>query len=67
VAVLLVDFLAAMAVITFGLLYAKVDPVYLALLSAITFILFFVVSILLTRSDQYVRSQRKPSAPRSRD
>jgi len=50
VAVLLVDFLAAMGVITFGLLYAKVDPVYLVLLSAITFGLFFIVWALLAKS-----------------
>jgi len=50
VAVLLVDFLAAMGVITFGLLYAKVDPVYLVLLSAMTFVLFFIVWALLAKS-----------------
>ena len=50
VAVLLIDFLAAMGVITFGLLYAKVNPVYLVLLSAITFGLFFVVWVLLAKS-----------------
>jgi hypothetical protein len=50
VAVLLVDFLAAMAVIAFGVIYAKVDPVYLVLLSAITFALFFIVWALLARS-----------------
>jgi len=50
IAVLLVDFLAAMGVITFGLIYAKADPVYLVLLSAITFGLFFVVWALLARS-----------------
>lgn len=43
VAVLLVDFLAAMAVITGGLLYARVDPAYLLVLGAITFALFFLV------------------------
>jgi hypothetical protein len=50
VAVLLVDFLAAMGVMTFGLIYAKVDPIYLVLLSAITFGLFFVVWALLVKS-----------------
>ncbi len=50
VAVLLVDFLAAMAVITGGLLYARVDPVYLVLLGAITFALFFLVWALLAKS-----------------
>jgi hypothetical protein len=47
VAVLLIDFLATMGVITAGLLYAKVDPAYLVLLSAITFRLFLVVWVLL--------------------
>ena len=47
VAVLLIDFLAAMGVITFGLLYAKVNPVYLALVAAITFVLFYIVWVLL--------------------
>ena len=50
VAVLLVDFLAAMGVMTFGLIYARVDPAYLVLLSAITFGLFFIVWALLARS-----------------
>ena len=50
VVVLLADFLAAMGVITFGLIYAKVDPVYLVLLSAITFGLFFIVWALLAKS-----------------
>jgi len=45
--VLLADFLAAMGVITFGLFYAKISPVYLLLLSAITFSLFFLVWVLL--------------------
>jgi membrane-bound metal-dependent hydrolase YbcI (DUF457 family) len=53
--VLLVDFLATMGVITFGLLYARVDPVYLALLAGITFALFFVISFLLRRSSVSVR------------
>jgi hypothetical protein len=57
--VLLADFLVTMVVITFGLLYAKVNPVYLAILAGITFALFFVVSTLLTRSDVYVESQKK--------
>jgi hypothetical protein len=48
--VLLADFLAAMAVITFGLLYARVDPIYLVVLSAITFALFFIVSFLMRQS-----------------
>jgi len=55
VAVLLADFLAAMGVITFGLIYAKVDPVYLALLSAITFGLFLIVWALLARSGKPAR------------
>jgi hypothetical protein len=50
--VLLVDFLAAMGVMTFGLLYAKVDPVYLVLLAAITFALFFMVWALLAKSSE---------------
>ena len=50
VVVLLADFLAAMGVITFGLIYARVDPVYLVLLSAITFGLFFIVLVLLAKS-----------------
>jgi hypothetical protein len=45
-----VDFLAAMGVMTAGLLYAKVNPIYLVLLSAITFALFFVVGALLRKS-----------------
>lgn len=52
VAVLLADFLAAMGVIAFGVIYAKVDPVYLVLLSAITFALFFVVWALLAKSSK---------------
>jgi len=59
VAVLLVDFLAAMAVITFGLLYAKASPLDLVILAGLTFALFFVVSALLSKSDQYLRSQRR--------
>jgi len=51
-AVLLVDFLAAMGVITFGLLYARVNPVYLFLLASITFGLFFLVWALLSRADR---------------
>jgi hypothetical protein len=39
---------------TFGLLYAKISPVYLVLLSSITFVLFFILSVLLTDSDRYV-------------
>lgn len=50
VAILLVDFLAAMGVMTFGLLYANVDPVYLAVLSAVTFALFLLVWVMLRRS-----------------
>ena len=50
VAVLLIDFLAAMAVITGGLLYAKVAPVYLVILAGITFALFFIVWALLSKS-----------------
>jgi len=50
VAVLLVDFLAAVGVMTFGLLYARVDPVYLVLLSAVTFALFLLVWVMLRRS-----------------
>jgi hypothetical protein len=49
VAVLLIDLLAAMGVMTFGLLYARVDPAYLALLSAITFALFLLVWVMLRR------------------
>ena len=52
--VLLVDFLATMGVITFGLLYAKVEPVYLALLAGITFALFFIVSFLVRSSSASV-------------
>jgi hypothetical protein len=51
-AILVVDFLATMGAITFGLIYAKMDPVYLVLLSAITFGLFFVVWALLARSSK---------------
>jgi hypothetical protein len=50
VAVLLVDFLAAMGAITFGLVYAKVELVYIVLLSAITFGLLFIVWALLAKS-----------------
>ena len=50
VAVLLVDFLAAMGVITAGLLYARISPVYLVCLGVITFALFFIVWVLLSRS-----------------
>ena len=59
VAVLLVDFLAAMAVITFGLLYAKTNPIDLVILAGLTFALFFVVSALLHRSDAYVRARKR--------
>ena len=55
---LLVDFLAAMAVITFGLLYAKESPIDLVILGGLTFALFFVVSALLSKSDQYVRQEQ---------
>ncbi len=40
---------------TAGLIYARVNPVYLVLLSAITFALFFLVWALLVKS---ARSQR---------
>jgi len=59
VAVLLVDFLAAMAVITFGLLYAKESPVDLLILAGLTFGLFFVISILLSRSERYLRGEQR--------
>lgn len=54
VTVLLVDFLAAMRVMTAGLIYTKVDPVYLVILSGITFGLFFLVWALLVRSGRPV-------------
>jgi len=57
--ILLVDFLVAMGVMTFGLLYAKISPIYLVLLSSITFVLFFIVSILLVDSDRYVAKGRR--------
>jgi hypothetical protein len=50
VVVLLVDFLAVMGVMTGGLLYAHIQPIFLALLSAVTFALFLFVWILMTRS-----------------
>ena len=55
-AILLADFLAAMGSITFGLLYAKVNPVYLVLLCAITFGLFLTVWALLAKSDSAMSS-----------
>ena len=55
---LLADFLAAVAAITFGLLYAKVDPVYLILLLGITFALFFIVWWLL--GHQVASEQKNP-------
>lgn len=55
--------MAAMGVITFGLLYAKISPIYLVLLAGITFVLFFVVSILLVGSDRYVDKGRADSLP----
>lgn len=57
-AVLLVDFLAAMAVITFGILYARASPIDLVILGGLTFALFFLVSALLSKSDQYVRKEQ---------
>jgi hypothetical protein len=50
VTVLLIDFLAAMGVMTGGLLYAHIQPIYLAVLSGITFVLFLFVWILMTRT-----------------
>ena len=56
VAVLLADFLAAMAVMTGGLLYTKIAPAYLLLLVGLTFGLFFVVWLLLALSNKATRS-----------
>ncbi len=51
VAVLLADFLAAMAVITFGLLYARTSPFDLLILTSITIGFFLVVLVLLSKSE----------------
>lgn len=51
-AVLLVDFLATLAVTTAAFVYDRLSPVDLLVLSLPTFVLFFVVGALLTESDR---------------
>lgn len=57
--VLLVDFLVTMSVVTGGLLYAKINPVYLLMISVVTFVLFFVIWGLLLGSNKYVAKEKK--------
>ena len=49
--VLLIDFIATMGVTTAGVLYLRTSPLYLLLLAMVTFVLFFVISGLLSLSD----------------
>ena len=57
--VLLIDFLVTMGVATAGLLYIKVNPLYLLMMSVLTFVLFLIVWALLLGSNKYLAKERK--------
>jgi hypothetical protein len=59
-AILLIDFLVTIVVTTAGVLYIRAGPTYLLLLSAVTFVLFFIILGLLSASNKYLASE-KPS------